>query len=78
MPILSKLLKQHEDNDSINGRIFRIVGNISRHWECFTPHIFDQEPELIKHIVDYLKKCATTENCESTSATINMGIRALR
>lgn len=78
LPILSKLLMQHKEIDGVNGRIFRIVGNICRHWGRLAPAIFDKEPELVRHIVDYLKNSAAGDNSFSSSATVNMGIRALR
>lgn len=78
LPILNKLLKQHQDSDSINGRIFRVIGNLSQHWDRFSRTIFEQEPELIKYIVDFLKKCAASDTCDSSDATVNMGVRAFR
>lgn len=78
LPILNKLLKQHHDSDSVNGRIFRVVGNLSQHWDRFSRTIFEQEPELIKHMTDYLKKSAASETCDTSDATVNMGIRAFR
>lgn len=78
LPILGKILKQHQTSDSVNGRVFRIVGNLSQHWERFSRTIFDQEPELIKYIIDYMKKCATNDTNDSSDATVNMGIRAFR
>lgn len=78
LPILNKLLTQYKECHKVNGRVFRIIGNICRHWGSVIPTIFHREPELVKHIVDYLKKCCATDSSVDISATINMGIRALR
>lgn len=78
IPVLCKLLKQNPDSDSINGRVFRIIGNVGQHWDRFSRAIFEQEPDLIKHIIAYLKKSVADESGECSDATVDMGIRAFR
>lgn len=80
LPVLTQLLQAYEKHDSVNGRVFRIVGNICQHIERLSNHVIEKEPKLIDGIVKFLKATITDENTEAkvSKATINMGIRALR
>lgn len=68
------------DEDSVRGRVFRIVGNSSDQLLCKT--ILDKEPEIITKIIKFLTDLARDENLNSekltTEATISMAIRVLR
>lgn len=82
LPLLSAILKRHVKQDSINGRIFRIIGNICQHVECLSSLIVEKEPEIVESIVNFLKDTVNDDACDKSikisAATVNMAIRALR
>lgn len=82
LSLLSLLLKQDIKQDSINGRIFRIIGNICQHVECLSNLVVEKEPAIVESIVNFLKNTIDEDACNTSkkisAATINMAIRALR
>ncbi|XP_056648597.1 uncharacterized protein LOC130453034 [Diorhabda sublineata] len=79
--ILSKILQRYTIEDSINGRIFRIIGNLCQHSDDLVKIILDQEPQILTQLLDTLK--STIQDISEThinysEATIIMGLRALR
>lgn len=82
LPLLSIILKRHTKQDSINGRIFRIIGNICQHVECLSRLIVEKETAIVESIVSFLKNTlnedTSAEAKKNSAATINMAIRALR
>lgn len=82
LPILFIVLKQNIQQDSVNGRIFRIIGNICQHVERLSTLIIEKQPTIVDSIVSFLKSTVNEDLCDITKknsiASINMGIRALR
>ncbi|XP_015834209.1 uncharacterized protein LOC103312501 isoform X2 [Tribolium castaneum] len=74
----NQLLKRYPKDDSINGRVFRIVGNLCQHRDQWAGVIIEKKPQIVIHIVKYLKDSVEEENGKVSEATITMGIRALR
>lgn len=78
---LSHLVQRYSDEDSVNGRIFRIIGNLCHHKDQWANIIIDRKPLIISHIVGVIKKVSEDEGVEEpkhSEATIIMAIRALR
>lgn len=76
---LSQLIKKYPDEDSINGRIFRIIGNMCHHRDRWENIIIDRKPGLVSHIVNIINKVSEEPDKEIFSeATVSMAIRALR
>lgn len=75
---MNQLLKRFPKEDSINGRIFRIIGNVCQHEDPWANVIIDKKPQIVIHIVKYLKESLDEENVRFSEATLIMGIRALR
>lgn len=81
MTPLDQLLKRYPGDDSISGRIFRIIGNMCYHKDQWANIILDQQPDIITHGVDVLRtfsKDNTTEEKLKSEATIVMILRAFR
>ncbi|KAJ3660989.1 hypothetical protein Zmor_005414 [Zophobas morio] len=75
---LNQLLKRYPKEDSINGRVFRIVGNLCQHKDQWTKVIMDKKPQIVIHIVKVLKDSVEEENGKVSEATVKMGVRSLR
>lgn len=78
---LGQLLKHHPDEDSISGRIFRIIGNMCHHKDQWANIIIDQQPGIVTHGVKLLKNFSKDEIEEqkaNSEATVLMTLRALR
>ncbi|KAJ8954094.1 hypothetical protein NQ318_004399 [Aromia moschata] len=78
---LNQLLKRYSKEDSINGRVFRIIGNMCQHRDHWGNIIIDRKSQIITSIVDYVKKVSKDELPEDekvSEATVMMAIRALR
>nr|CAH7747201.1 unnamed protein product [Callosobruchus chinensis] len=79
---LSHILKHHQKSDSINGRIFRIIGNMCQHKkDQWANLIIDKKPYIVTHTVELLKKSAAEDLPPDevySEATLSMAIRALR
>lgn len=78
---LNQLLKRFAKEDSINGRIFRIIGNMCQHRDQWGNIILDRKPQIVNHVVDFIKKVSKDEIPEDeniSEATVMMAIRALR
>ncbi|CAG9770667.1 unnamed protein product [Ceutorhynchus assimilis] len=81
MSVLNQLLKKHPKEDSINGRTFRIIGNMCQHREQWSTILIDKKPFIVSHLVDIVKKASRDELDEGeriSEATIVTSIRALR
>lgn len=77
MSSLKQVLKRYPKEDSINGRVYRIIGNLCQHKSQWANFILDKKPQVVIHIVKFLKDVATSDT-ECSEATVIMGIRALR
>ncbi|VEN59858.1 unnamed protein product [Callosobruchus maculatus] len=79
---LSHILKHHQKSDSINGRIFRIIGNMCQHKkDQWANLIIDKKPYIVTHTVELLKKSSADDLPPDemySEATLSMAIRALR
>ncbi|CAH0547622.1 unnamed protein product [Brassicogethes aeneus] len=78
---LNQLLKRFPKDDSIIGRIFRIVGNLCQHRDQWANTIIDRKPQIVTYIVNFVTKVSKDELPEDESfseATTIMAIRALR
>ncbi|KAJ8927879.1 hypothetical protein NQ314_019623 [Rhamnusium bicolor] len=78
---LNQLLKRYCKEDSINGRVFRILGNICQHRDQWGNTIIDRKPQVVTYIVDFIKKVSKDElpaDENFSEATIMMAIRTLR
>ncbi|CAH2008395.1 unnamed protein product [Acanthoscelides obtectus] len=79
---LNHILKHHQKSDSINGRIFRIIGNMCQHKkDQWATLVIDNKPYIVTHIVELLKKSAAYEippDEKYSEATLSMAIRTLR
>nr|CAI5824758.1 unnamed protein product [Callosobruchus analis] len=79
---LSHILKHYQKSDSINGRIFRIIGNMCQHKkDQWANLIIDKKPYIVTHTVELLKKSSADDLPPDemySEATLSMAIRALR
>lgn len=78
---LNQLLKKYSKEDSINGRAFRVIGNICQHREQWATIVIDKKPFIITHLVDVVTKASREELPEGekiSEATITTALRALR
>lgn len=77
---INQILKKCLKEDSVNGRIFRILGNIFSHKDTWIHILMDKKPQIIIQIVAILKNAAAEDETAagSSEATIIMGIRFLR
>lgn len=77
---INQILKRYPKEDSINGRIFRILGNIFNHKDTWVHILMDKKPQIVIQIVAVLKNASgEDESVASISeATITMAIRFLR
>ncbi|KAK9877196.1 hypothetical protein WA026_016944 [Henosepilachna vigintioctopunctata] len=75
---LMQVLKRYSKDDGVNGRVFRIIGNMCQH--MMSSAILDWDKALFLYIVQFLQKYADDdENCSTfTEATVVMGVRAVR
>ncbi|XP_050301516.1 uncharacterized protein LOC126739759 [Anthonomus grandis grandis] len=81
MSILNQLLKKHPKEDSINGRVFRIIGNMCQHRDQWSSVLIDKKPYIITHLVEIIKsasKDVADGELKITDATIMTSLRALR
>ncbi|RZC36130.1 uncharacterized protein BDFB_007081 [Asbolus verrucosus] len=79
LPHLNQILKRYPKEDSINGRVFRILGNLCRHRDQWANVIIEKKPQILIHTVKFLKEAAMAKDDGKVSeATITMGVRALR
>lgn len=81
LSVLNQLLKKHPKEDSINGRTFRVIGNICQHREQWATIVIDKKPFIITHLVDMVTKASRDELPEGekiSEATITTALRALR
>lgn len=77
---LNQLLKCSKE-DSIIGRVFRIIGNICQHRDQWSNIIIDRKPQIVTHIVEFIQKVSKDElpaEEKVSEATILMAVRALR
>ncbi|CAH1155290.1 unnamed protein product [Phaedon cochleariae] len=78
---LNHLLRHFPKEDSINGRIFRILGNMCHHRDQWANIILDRKPHIVMHIVGFIKSYSKddipTEEKFSEASAI-MAIRTLR
>ncbi|KAG5887936.1 hypothetical protein JTB14_003031 [Gonioctena quinquepunctata] len=78
---LNHLLKRYPKEDSINGRIFRILGNMCHHRDQWANIIIDRKPQIVTHVVELLKtlsKDQVSPEDASSEATLIMALRTLR
>lgn len=81
MSVLNQLLKRYPKEDSVNGRTFRIVGNMCQHRDQWGTIIIDKKPLIISHTVEVVKRAArdTLDEGEKISeATVITALRSLR
>jgi hypothetical protein len=78
LPQLKQILKRFPKEDSINGRVFRVVGNLCQHRDQWATVIMDRKPHIVIHIVKFLRYTVDTKGVKVSEATINMGLRSLR
>lgn len=67
--------------DSINGRIFRILGNICIHKDQWASIVIDKASELVMHGIQLLKNFSKeniTDQKMNSEATVIMILRSLR
>ncbi|KAJ8913033.1 hypothetical protein NQ315_002049 [Exocentrus adspersus] len=80
LSILNHTLKRHTKEDSINGRIFRILGNMCQHRDQWGNIIIDRKPQIVTYIVEFIKKISKDDIPEAedfSEATVTMAVRAL-
>ncbi|CAH1101433.1 unnamed protein product [Psylliodes chrysocephalus] len=77
---LNHVLKCYPKEDSINGRVFRVLGNVCPHMESWTDVIIHIKPQIITHLFKVLSRATkNTELKENPSeATILMALRILK
>lgn len=77
---MGQLLNLHPEEDSINGRVFRIIGNLCHHKDQWANIIIDQQPSIITHGVELLRNFSKDETLQKNNSegTILMILRALR
>ncbi|KAL1516622.1 hypothetical protein ABEB36_000508 [Hypothenemus hampei] len=79
--VLSQLLKRYQTDDSVNGRTFRIIGNMCQHRDQWSTIIIDRKPFIVTQLVTILKKASQevlAEGEKVSEATIITALRALR
>ncbi|XP_066250746.1 uncharacterized protein Rnb isoform X2 [Euwallacea similis] len=79
--VINQLLKKHGKEDSINGRTFRVIGNMCQHRDQWAIIIIDKKPLIINHLVDTLKQASKDDLPEErkiSEATVTTALRALR
>lgn len=76
---ITNLLKVPIEEDSTNGRIFRLIGNLCQHRERWGNIIINETPKILIYMIEFLKKYTDDENTfEVSDATIRLNVRALR
>ncbi|XP_023017846.2 uncharacterized protein [Leptinotarsa decemlineata] len=77
---LGQLLERYPTENTINGRIFRILGNMCTHRDQWANTIVERKPEFVQHTVDLLNTvCEGEFSLENYSeATVTMAVRLLR
>lgn len=78
---INQLLKRFPKDDSIIGRIFRIIGNLCQHRDQWANIILDRKPQIVTYIVNFVTKISKDELPEGetvSEATSLMAVRSLR
>ncbi|XP_060535793.1 armadillo repeat-containing protein 5-like [Cylas formicarius] len=75
---IKQLLKKHPKEDSVNGRLFRIVANLCQHRDLWANIIIDRKPQIVNHIVRTLERTCDAVCEKMSDATISMALKALR
>ncbi|KAH0998876.1 uncharacterized protein LOC125502332 [Dendroctonus ponderosae] len=81
LSILSQLLKRHANQDSINGRTFRIVGNMCHHRDQWATLMINKKPTIVSHIVKVVQAASKDQLPDGekiSEATLVTALRALR